>query len=70
MYAGDKTIGRKGHTLILCKSEIGNTPLREIAFLSIHSTLHLLGYDHERSSEDDARQCERQNVIINTLKFK
>ena len=51
-------------------AEIGNTFLREVAFLTIHSTLHLLGYDHERSLEEDARQCERQTAIINTLKFK
>ena len=29
----------------------------EVAFLAVHSTLHLLGYDHERSSEDDELQC-------------
>ena len=44
--------------------ELGNTPLREIAFLTIHSTLHLLGYDHERSEEDDKEQCRLQREII------
>lgn len=44
--------------------EIGTNPLREVVFLSVHSTLHLLGYDHERSEEDDALQCERQRVIM------
>lgn len=44
--------------------ELGNTPLREIAFLTVHSMLHLLGYDHERSPEDDKEQCRLQREII------
>ena len=47
--------------------ELGNSLLREVAFLTIHSTLHLLGYDHERSKEDDEIQCEKQRQIISGL---
>lgn len=47
--------------------EIGNSFLREVAFLAIHSTLHLLGYDHERSPEDDELQCSLQREIIETI---
>ena len=47
--------------------EIGNSFIREVAFLAIHSTLHLLGYDHERSSEDDELQCSLQREIIETI---
>ena len=47
--------------------EIGNSLHREIAFLTIHSVLHLLGYDHERSPEDEEEQCQRQKAIIETM---
>ncbi len=49
--------------------ELGHGFLREVAFLAIHSTLHLLGYDHERSSEDDERQCLAQREIIESLEI-
>ncbi|MBQ8689234.1 MAG: rRNA maturation RNase YbeY [Clostridia bacterium] len=45
-------------------AELGNTFLHEIAFLAIHSTLHLLGYDHERSKDDEEAQCLAQREII------
>jgi probable rRNA maturation factor len=47
--------------------EIGNTFHHEIAFLTVHSVLHLLGYDHERSPEDDDEQCRRQKAIIENV---
>lgn len=43
---------------------------REIAFLSVHSTLHLLGYDHEVSKEDEEFMNKTQEEILDKLGIK
>ena len=40
---------------------------RELAFLCIHSTLHLLGYDHETSDECDSDMRRRQTAIAELM---
>ena len=50
--------------------ELGHSLEREAAFLCVHSVLHLLGYDHERSDEDEERMCARQRVIMEMLDLK
>ena len=47
--------------------EIGHSFLREVAFLTVHSTLNLLGLDHERSPEEDELQCSLQKKIVATM---
>ena len=47
--------------------EVGNSVPREIAFLTVHSMLHLLGYDHERGEEEEEIQCEAQREIMQVL---
>jgi metalloprotein, YbeY/UPF0054 family len=44
--------------------EIGNTFEREVMFLCVHSTLHLLGWDHETSAEDEREMFAMQDEIM------
>lgn len=44
--------------------QYGHSLQRELAFLAVHSTLHLLGYDHERSPKEEKDMFARQEAIL------
>ncbi len=47
--------------------EFGHSFKREVAFLTVHSMLHLLGYDHERSEEEDKEMRAKQTEIMRIM---
>ncbi len=48
-------------------NEFGHSFKREAAFLTVHSVLHLLGYDHVNSDEEEMVMREKQRAIMKTL---
>ncbi len=49
--------------------EYGHPLTRELAFLSVHGALHLMGYDH-MTKEDEAAMAAMQEEILNDLGYR
>ncbi len=44
--------------------EYGHSTQREIAFLTVHSMLHLLGYDHVNNETEEKEMFKKQEEIL------
>ena len=42
----------------------GHTLQREVAYLTVHSVLHLLGYDHENGGEEAALMRRKEEEVL------
>jgi probable rRNA maturation factor len=51
-------------------TEFGHSFLREMAFLTVHSMLHLLGYDHVDNPEGERVMFTKQDEILEKLGIK
>ncbi|MBQ3150870.1 MAG: rRNA maturation RNase YbeY [Clostridia bacterium] len=48
----------------------GHSLQREIGFLTVHSMLHLLGYDHERGGLEMVHMREKEEAVLTQLGLK
>ena len=49
--------------------ERGYSLQEEVSFLTVHSMLHLLGYDHEAGPEEEERMKDRETLIMSKLGY-
>src|SRR5688572_12084575 len=44
--------------------EYGHPLERELAYLTVHGVLHLLGYDHEAEADREAMRAREEEVLV------
>lgn len=64
-YLGDLAISFE--RVLVQASEYGHSNTRELAYLTAHGVLHLLGYDHERGPADAAEMRAREEAAMELL---
>jgi probable rRNA maturation factor len=64
-YLGDLAISHE--RVVAQAAEYGHSRERELAFLTVHGILHLLGYDHERGPADAAAMRAREEAVMQQI---
>jgi probable rRNA maturation factor len=64
-YLGDIAISYE--RVVAQAAEYGHSPERELAYLTAHGVLHLLGYDHERGPADANAMRMREEATMERL---
>jgi probable rRNA maturation factor len=64
-YLGDLAISYE--RVLSQAADYGHSPARELAYLTAHGTLHLLGYDHERGPAEAADMRAREEAAMEQL---
>ena len=56
--------------IMICRSraveqaaEYGHSLSRELAFLAVHGTLHILGYDHMNEAEEQLMRARQRTIL-------
>jgi probable rRNA maturation factor len=66
-YLGDIAISYE--RVVAQAAEYGHSIARELAFLTVHGMLHVLGYDHERGPADAAAMRAREETVMQLLEL-
>lgn len=64
-YLGDIAISFE--RVVAQAADYGHAPARELAYLTAHGVLHLLGYDHERGPEEAVAMRAREEAAMERL---
>jgi len=54
-------------TAVEQSTQFGHSLQREIAYLTVHSMLHLLGYDHEKGGLEMVHMREKEEQVLSLL---